>query len=328
MKKIWFVLLAISLFVVSCNNPRFKNTPVSHGNPGEIIVVMENGSWNSEPGDTMRAIFHQDCPNLPMEENIFDLYQIPRAKFVEQNMLHRNIIFQEINPDVKEAKITITRDKYAQKQVFVNVVAPNQKAFVEIMSKNKQGLIKLFYESDRNRWVDQIVTHSSEKVSNALLKDYSISLSVPQNYFLDEARKDFAWISFEGNSYSMGILVYEYPLTDSTRFELEYLIARRNEVLQKNVPGERDGSYMTTETKYDYPTLEIQSHKNMETAVMHGLWKVHGDFMGGPFVSYTKIDRPRNRVVTVEGFVYHPNEEVRDQIRQLDGVLYTFDLVK
>jgi hypothetical protein len=328
MNKVIWILLILLISLASCNNPKFKNTPVAHGNPGDIVVVINNESWNAEAGDTLRAIFHDYCSGVPLEEHIFDLHQIPKDKFIDQNRLHRNIIFQEINPDVTEATISIIKERYAQKQVFVNVVAPNQAEFVKVLHKHKDGLIKLFLEADRDRWINQLQRHTNKTVSDKLMQKYFISINIPSSYYLDEYREDFAWVSHETRNYSMGILIYSWPISDTTELNREYLIAMRNMVLKENIPGENPGSHMTTETKFDYPSFELSMHKNQQTGILRGLWKVKGDFMGGPFVSYTKIDKPRNRCVTVEGFVYHPNEETRDKIRLLDGVLYTFDLIK
>jgi len=33
-------------------------------------------------------------------------------------------------------------------------------------------------------------------------------------------------------------------------------------------------------------------------------------------------------MVVVEGFIYNPHNELRDDIRRLDAVLFTFDLLK
>ncbi len=320
-------MLPIVLFLFSCKSG-YKNTPVAHGNPGDIVVVMSNESWNSESGDSLKAIFYEYCNGVPMEEHLFDLHQIPKDEFIDQNKLHRNVIFQEINPEVAEAKITINNDRYALKQVFVNIVAPNQAEFVKIVSKNKNNLIKLFLDADRDRWVEQLTQHTNKSVCDKILDKYNVSIKVPASFYLDELRDGFAWISDDTRTYSLSILVYSWPLSDTSSLDREYLIAMRNSILKENIPGEREGSFMSTETKFDYPFYEIIDHKNQQTAVIRGLWKVKGDFMGGPFVSYTKIDKPRNRMVTVEGFVYYPNEEVRDKIRQLEGILYTFDFVK
>ncbi|HOZ29473.1 MAG TPA: DUF4837 family protein [Bacteroidales bacterium] len=327
MKRV-FYLLSILIFLVGCNSTGYKNTPTAHGNAGDIVVVMNNDSWNSEPGDTLRAIFHDYCYGVPMEEHWFDLHQIPHEKFVDINRMHRNIIYQEINPKFKEATLTIYNDRYALKQVFVNIAAPNQAEFVKIVSKNRNNLMKLFLDADRDRWVEQLQKHTNKTVSDKLADKYNISIKIPSNYYLEEYRDSFAWVTYETRSYNMNIIVYSWPLSDSSSLDRDYLIAMRNLVLKENIPGERPESYMSTETKYDYPFYELIDHRNQPTGILRGLWKVKGDFMGGPFVSYTKIDKPRNRMITVEGFVYHPNEEVRDKIRQLEGVLFTCDLIK
>lgn len=328
MKKSVFVLLSIVLALVSCSTGSYKNTPVAHGNPGDIVVIMSNDSWNSEPGDSIRAIFYDDCPGVPMEEHLFDLHQIPYDKFIQVNMLHRNIIYQEINKNLSEASITVYKDKYAMKQVFINIAAPNQSEFVKCVSKNSQKLIKTFADADRDRWLNQLEKHTNKTISGKIGKKFDIAVKIPLNFKLDVNRDSFLWISNETKNYTMNILIYSWPLTDTSSLDREHIIAMRNKIVKENIPGEKTGSYMTTETVYDYPWYEITTHRGLETAILRGLWKVKGDFMGGPFVSYTKIDKPRHRMVTVEGFVYLPNEEVRDKIHELEWVCYTFDFIK
>lgn len=328
MKNIYLLLCISVIAFAGCNSPKSKSVVYAHGRPGDIVVVMSNERWNSESGDTLRAIFHEDYPGLPMEEPIFDLHQIPKEKFVEHNMYHKNIIFQEINPNAEKTTIKIIKNKYAHGQLFIYIIAKNQAEFVQIVDDNKGQLLELFTEADRNRWITNISKYTNNTVSNNLLKKYDISIKIPKGYYLDVLKDDFAWISNETRKYTLNILVYTYPISDSTNFDINYLISKRNEIVKANVPGANPNSYMSTEIKYDFPVLNIMNHNDIPTAVLRGLWKVKGDFMGGPFISFTKIDEARNRVVTIEGFVYHPNEEVRDQIRQLEGILYTFDLVK
>lgn len=328
MKRALFLLIPVVFAIASCSTGSYNNVPVAHGNPGDIVVIMNNDSWNSEPGDTMRAVFHEYCPGTPMEEHMFDLHQIPYDKFIQANMLHRNIIFQEINKNLNEATISVVKDKYAKNQVFVNIAAPKQAEFVKIVSKNKYSLLQLFADADRDRWLTQLDKHTNKTISEKIGKKFNISIKIPLNFQLDVNRDNFAWISNETKKYTMNILIYSWTLSDTSSLDREYLIAMRNKIVGENIPGEREGSYMSTETKYDYPWYQLTNHKGLETGILKGLWKVKGDFMGGSFVSFTKIDKPRNRMVTVEGFVYHPNEEVRDKIRELEWICYTFDFIK
>ncbi|MDR2836776.1 MAG: DUF4837 family protein [Bacteroidales bacterium] len=326
MEKNLLLIISIAIIFTSCKN----NVPTinyAHGLPGEIVVVMSNERWNSESGNILKAVLATESETLPMEEPLFALHQIEKSEFNQINMLHRNIIFQEINSNIEQSYIKLIKDKYAKNQSFIHIIAKNQTEFVKIVLEHKDELIDIFLTNERNQFLKQFEKYNNKPAAKKLSARYSINMIIPQNFTLDVENENFAWLSKETKKYTMNILVYTYPLTDSTELTAQYLIEKRNEVVKENIPGENDGSYMTTETKYNYPTFTLSKHKKLDTGILQGLWKVHGDFMGGGFVSYSKIDRPRNRVVTVEGFVYYPNHEMRDLIRELDAILYTFDFV-
>ncbi|NLI63696.1 MAG: DUF4837 family protein, partial [Bacteroidales bacterium] len=59
---------------------------------------------------------------------------------------------------------------------------------------------------------------------------------------------------------------------------------------------------------------------------VRGLWKVKGDFMGGPFVSHARVDEVNQRVIVAEVFVYAPDKLKRNLIRQIEASLYTLRL--
>ena len=46
-------------------------------------------------------------------------------------------------------------------------------------------------------------------------------------------------------------------------------------------------------------------------------------FMGGPFVSLTTLDKKRNRVVTIEGYVFAPKFKKRDYIKEVEAIIYS-----
>jgi len=96
-------------------------------------------------------------------------------------------------------------------------------------------------------------------------------------------------------------------------------------MLKKYVGGENPGSYMSTELQV-LPTFRSFKLNGTYTAELRGLWKVEGDFMGGPFISISQLDESKNRVVTVEGFVYAPKYNKRNYVRQLEAILYSLKL--
>jgi len=82
---------------------------------------------------------------------------------------------------------------------------------------------------------------------------------------------------------------------------------------------------MTTETRFgaNYNPITV---KGKYCAEIRGLWKMVGDMMGGPFVSHARLDEKNQRVVVVEGFVYAPEKNKRNLIRQVEASLYTLRL--
>lgn len=322
------VILSICMTCIMLQScmPRTTVMPIAHGNPGDIIVVMNDENWQAEAGDSLRAMFSEFCPNLPFEQPIMDLHQISYAKFVEINQLHRNVIFFERVASQKKGVLNVENNKYAKNQVFVRITAANQTDFVKALCEQRDSIVKLFLSADRDRYINSYCKARNSMAEQQLADTFGINISLPEEYRIDEFLDKFSWISFETKKTTNGIFVYEYPLTDTTDLSVEQIIAMRNIVLQKNVPGGREGSYMTTEIKFDYPSIETIMHNGTKTAVVHGMWKMHGDFMGGPFVSYTKIDEAHQRVVCVEGFVYEPNAPVREKIRNIESIIYTYSL--
>ena len=56
------------------------------------------------------------------------------------------------------------------------------------------------------------------------------------------------------------------------------------------------------------------------TIELRGKWRVENDFMAGPFTSYTFCNLQKNKLITIEGYVYYPNKEKRNFMRQLQAI--------
>ena len=77
-----------------------------------------------------------------------------------------------------------------------------------------------------------------------------------------------------------------------------------------------------------YPPLVHDLALNgLDVVEIRGLWELENGFMGGPFVSHSVYDRNRQRIVTVEGYVYYPNQKKCVKVRQLEAIIYTLELI-
>ena len=81
-------------------------------------------------------------------------------------------------------------------------------------------------------------------------------------------------------------------------------------------------------TVSDLPVFRKEFSLNKQYAVeLRGLWELENDYMGGPFVSFTTLDKKRNRIITVEGFVFAPRYDKHNYIRKLEAILYSLKIV-
>ena len=69
---------------------------------------------------------------------------------------------------------------------------------------------------------------------------------------------------------------------------------------------------MTTST-YVEPSFRWLQYKGRVFAESRGLWEVENDYMGGPFVCHTYLDKEQKNVIVMEGFVYAPKFDKRAQ---------------
>ena len=128
------------------------------------------------------------------------------------------------------------------------------------------------------------------------------------------------WISLESKVHSQGLIIYERPYSDTAQFNKTALLNYRDSIVKVHIPGPSEGSYMTTE--YILPIqYKIGTYVNDDyTIELRGKWRVENDFMAGPFTSYTFCNLQKNKLITIEGYVYYPNKEKRNFMRQLQAI--------
>ncbi|MFO7791243.1 MAG: DUF4837 family protein [Bacteroidales bacterium] len=326
-----FITAMMSLIIISCDQSSRESSDVKEaatGNANEIMVVMSNANWKGEMGEAIRSVYHQDLYTVPQQEMIFDLYQIEKRDFKKLNRRNRNVLIPEIGKGAEYGEIKKAKNVYSKPQLIVYIKAPDMPSFIETVQENEDMLIEVFLKADRDRILDYLRDYHVEAYRERLEKDHHVSMAVPKNYNFDENRDNFAWLAYETQKASHGYLVYRFGKSERDSASLDYFVRKRNEELKENVPGPREGSYMTTETKYHYPVLSRRMINNEETWIMEGLWKVEGDFMGGPFAAFIQYDDVRDEFVCIEAFTYDPRGDNRDQIRKMKAALWTMKVVE
>ncbi len=329
MNKLFLISAVAILLFSSCSNNKGQNTPIKpnpSGKSGEIIVIIPDKQWQSTIGDTIFYTLTVPFGILPQDESFFDVIHLPRNSFQSIFKTHRNIIFIDINPTVKKAKVSVQKDKWANLQLIYYFYAPNKKAFFKLWSQYHKQMMTKFFNEEIKRYQLAYANSLNKKAIDKIAEKYAIYLAIPTGYYLDVAKKHFAWIARETEISSQGIFIYDYPYTDSNTFTAKYLIRKRDEVLKANVPGPNPHTYMQTEKIVPVQTQAINLN-GQYALLIRGLWYTKNYFLGGPFVSITTLDKKRNRIVTVEAYVYAGKQRKKLYLWQTESIIKTLKIL-
>jgi hypothetical protein len=120
----------------------------------------------------------------------------------------------------------------------------------------------------------------------------------------------------------LNIVAYVVPYTFKEDISVNEILTIRDSIGKKNIPGQFEDTYLMTEHLYKTVSKEVavSGKKSIET---RGLWIVKNDFMGGPFLSYTFVDKKNHQLIIIEGFSYSPSTKKRDFVFELEAILKT-----
>ncbi len=328
-KNILFISLALSIILSSCSDKNSTGVfkPSSAGKLYEIVLVLDNQYWKAPIGKTLSKYFQAPVAALPQPEPLFDLIHIEHSSFSNMFKTHRNILNVRVSPYVDSVGIAIRKDYWAAPQIYVELTAYNENQFDSLMQAKGHSLVRLFEKEEADRLGMSYKKMENQDVRRVMTQKHAIVVHVPGQFSLDVDKPNFQWIDHETPKLTQSILVWEYPYTSEKQLSYQGLILAHDSVLLKNVPGAEKDSYMAIEKRWP-PEIETITHKGFYTIEMKGLWEVEGDFMGGPFVSYTMVDTLQNRLVTFMGFVYAGKQKKRNYIRELEAIMNSVDIMK
>lgn len=315
-------LLALSSCDFQKDGPRKDR---SAGGTSEILVVTQNDEqWDGMIGDTIRAFFLQPQYGLPQPEALNKLSHINVAGFNDMFKKHKSLLIVEINPSLEKTVVETGEDVWAAPQRVIKIVAPSRTAWCQTFDEQKEAYKVMLDKVERDRILSVLRPSNDTKIAQKVKAKMGFDMIIPSGFFISKNEPDFMWIRKELEKNSFGLFIYTTPYKDTIQLEPNNLITVRDRLLQKYVPGPSEGSFMTTEKEFVPPVVNYTS--NFPTgfaAEMRGMWCLVGDYMAGPFISYTFPDNRTGNLVTVEGYVYYPNHDKRDDLLQLQSLIYS-----
>ena len=330
-RNILLAVVALALMMTACEEKtKASLKDRSTGNMTEVLIITQNNDqWDGIIGDSIRHFFLDYQYGLPQPEAQNELVHIKTKDFSDLFHKHKCILEVVIDPSVEKAVAETSVDAWAAPQRYVKITAPNSYEWVDLFEAQKDLYHKWFNKVERDRILNVLRPTIDKNIGDAIAKKFGFTLTIPQGFYIGKNEPDFMWIRKETDRASSCILVYSIPYQDTAQFNRESLIAMRNMMVGKYIPGPSEGSYMSTETEFVPPLVSyVADYPAGYTMEMRGMWRVEGDFMGGPFVSYTFADSRTGNLVTVEGYYYEPNQKKRNALLQLEAVAYSLKFVE
>jgi hypothetical protein len=326
MKRI-IQLAVLCLFVVvsfsSCKKTTEGLRPVVTGKSGEVVVIINDALYEGSVGDTLKSVLNDTQIGLPQDESLFDILQISHNEFSSMFKTHRSILDLRVSSKVAENKISVKDEAYAQTQSFMKIEAKSNQEMIKLLSENKNKIIAYFHIGERERKIKVFKKNVVQEIFDKLKEKNNFTLSFPAGYTINKEDDNFLWVSKETPTTSQGMFIYSYDYLSEDSFTKENVVGKRNLLLRDFVPGPKDGSYMTTEMNFPISNRQFQFQNNYAVET-RGLWKVEGDFMGGPFVNITFLDEKNKRVICMDSYVYYPNHDKRELLRELEAIMYSY----
>ncbi len=294
-----------------------KVSNFSNGKAGEIIVVADDNYWNILQ-DSVSAYLEQPQPAINQIEPMFDVLRFSFKDFSKQFQRHRNIVHFDIDSTHAGNQYFVEENVWASPQVYIQIKGNNADSCKNLFLIHQKEIIKLLYDNDLKRNQSYYASNAEASIQKFVKSKYGIKITVPNTYFIANDTADFTWLRFRTARNDRFIMIYKVPATQLTR---ENLIAQRNAITHDYVPGAVKGAYPIVAEKLGFPitdSIEINGKKGME---MRGLWESVNDKMGGPFYSFSYLTDDQQFIITIDGFVYAPEENKRDYLREVESIV-------
>lgn len=318
MKNTVAFLFMIALF--SCdnsgNNEGQRVLPDSNGRINNLTVVSDNNIWEGTAGNAIRNTLAKPVEGLPQEEPLFSISHLPSRAFSDFAQRSRNILLVRIGT---ENRFGIQNDTYAKPQIVAVAEGKTQEELANIIEQNAQKIAEAYKKGE--------VVETMRRINKSLNKDESlknqlgVELPIPSAYRYATKTEHFFWIRKDIPHGHMNIVVYELPYRTFENEDevLNFVIKTRDSIGEAHIPGRSEGTHLITEEAYS-PFINESMLSGRTCWETKGTWEVKNDFMAGPYVSYLIDDQKNNRLLVMEGFVFKPSSDKRDQVFELESI--------
>lgn len=321
------------------------------GKPRQLMIVSENTVYVDEIAHFFDSVFQQGIrPYYPLTE-YFKVYHRTFEEFKRLSTQLRNVIELEIDERIESGKpkMYIYENYYARTQLYTKLKANNMNDLHQLLEQEIDYLFKLY---DKQEWKREFIRHNRNKnveTRELLQAKFGIDLTLPSRFKYESIDNTYGIIilpektrqmelkfgsgsTARANFIQSGLMIWQYPYTDTSQFTPERLMMMRDTILKRYAKHEMEGVYMGTQ---DHPAV-LPIHEKLRVGDVtgyqfRGMYKFTGkaEPSGGRFWSYHFRHPYRKTIVALSGYIdAPPTISPALEINQIRAMIYSLKVVE
>lgn len=329
MKRCYVFVILFALLFSACKHKPTKEDELTHGLPSsggktlEMLFVIPDSLYTQSLKDSVGMIFEKAQEGLPQKEPYFDLVQMTPAQYYNSDMFkkHRNVLI--INKQAgNNNTIKQAINKRVYPQAIFEIKVDNMDSLYSILNAYANTIKYQFRKNEHIRIYNAFKRDENVELTQQIRKTFDFALTFSSGFYLAKHTDNFFWIRKETQKESFNVMIYKKPYTSDNLFSETKVTELRDSLGKAFIPGSVKNSYMGTEMRTGLyrDTVKVGDYVMIET---RGLWRLFGDFMGGPFLNYVFRDEKNKSFVMIDCFLYNPNKAKRDYLMQLESIVYS-----
>ena len=351
------IILALLILLTSaCNNSdnsSFIAKPTALGKRNKITVIADNTVWEGSIRDSFETYFGASYPIMPQPEPIFDIRHFTiddlSAEPLRKNLRIYVVLSNLQDKDSKTTKMLIKDlgeekynealkanvkmvsagvDKWAHKQLIVYLYGNGEEDLAKTIRENFPRVAKRINQHDQIQLASNTYAMKiHHRFTDLVLERYGFNMNIPGDY--KEAKYDslsnVTWFRKDSKTAILNLSIQSEKYTNKNQFSKEYVIAKRDSFGKKYVSTNQEGSYMVTNIK-DLPIYEYdRNYGKMQTKEIRGIWEIHNDFVGGPYISYALYNKSKGEIIYIDCFILNKGKSKRDHMQEMEYIVKSMD---
>ncbi len=329
-----YTLFFIFYICISCNTTDEKVLLSSTGLPGTIILVNYTNIVPQKIDTNFKNFFNDYQYGLPQAEKKFDITMVDAKNFSKTFKTFRNIFLVQ-KTDSAQPSLKIKRNVWAESQQVFYFNITREQDLINLIVHNKEKITTYINHKEREKIISRNLQFGNNALTDSIKSRFNIILNIQEGYEKVLLDSNFCWIrldrerSIGGYSHPIiqALTLSVVPYTDTSQLSIQYLVQHRDSICKKYILGSIEGSYMETNTKFITPTQSRFFYQNYYVSEIRGLWRMkNGVNMGGPFIQVTFTDTTHNTLYIFDGYVFAPQFNKREYLREIEAIIYSFNV--